>query len=302
MNRSKVLLVEDSSTIAQHIVRILSSRSFQVTHVVDGQAGWELLQASPTPFEVIVLDREMPRMNGLELLRLIKASPVLKHLPVVMATTLADKKSVLEGLAEGAYYYLAKPFQPEVLLSVVTAACDQFHEYSLLRASIQQVERSFSLIQAATFKFRSLEDGRLLSMSLARTCPDPERAVVGLQELFVNAVEHGNLAIGYQEKSALVTDGTWAAEVARRLENPILRDKHVTVQFTRQPDRLMFEITDQGAGFDWQKYLDFNADRAFDNHGRGIAIGCKLTFDALQYHGRGNSVTATILQPGLGLT
>jgi CheY-like chemotaxis protein len=296
MTKPKILLVEDSNSVAQHIKRILSTRSYQVTHAVDGQAGWEVLQAGPTEFEAIVLDREMPRMNGLELLKLIKATPGLRHVPVVMATTLADKKSVLEGLAEGAYYYLAKPFQAEVLLSVVMAACDHFREYRMLQTSIDQAERPFELLDDAAFRFRSLEDGRLLSKSLARVCPEPERAVVGLQELLVNAVEHGNLGIGYKDKSELTMNGVWAEEVTRRLDSPQFRDRYVVVQFARQVDRLLFTITDQGNGFDWEKYLDFDAERAFDSHGRGIAIGSKMSFDAIQYQGRGNSVVATILR------
>ncbi|MBF0127452.1 MAG: response regulator, partial [Magnetococcales bacterium] len=52
---------------------------------------------------------------------------------------------------------------------------------------------------------------------------------------------------------------------------------------------------DQGVGFDWQSYMEFNASRAFDNHGRGIAMAKGLSFDRVEYRGRGNEVMVTVL-------
>jgi len=51
---------------------------------------------------------------------------------------------------------------------------------------------------------------------------------------------------------------------------------------------------DQGAGFDWQSYLEMSPDRAFDSHGRGIAMSRMLSFVALEYTGNGNTVCATV--------
>lgn len=64
-------------------------------------------------------------------------------------------------------------------------------------------------MQEGRFRFQTLEDARVLATHLARTCPEPERAVQGLQELMVNAVEHGNLGICYAEKGRYVLAGTW---------------------------------------------------------------------------------------------
>ena len=52
---------------------------------------------------------------------------------------------------------------------------------------------------------------------------------------------------------------------------------------------------DEGDGFDWEKYLSFDAERAFDTHGRGIAMASKLSFSSIEYHGKGNELTATIV-------
>jgi DNA-binding response OmpR family regulator len=78
-------------------------------------------------FSAILLDRLMPQMDGIELLGKIKATLVLEQIPVIMVTATTDPASIQEGLDTGAYYYLIKPFEPKVLLSIVKAAVEQYH-------------------------------------------------------------------------------------------------------------------------------------------------------------------------------
>ncbi len=291
MSKARILLAEDSRSIAQHIVRILSTQDFEVCAAEDGLAAWEIL-ATGAQFETIVLDREMPRMDGMELLRRIKATPHLAPIPVVMQTTRDDEESIREGLAEGAYYYLTKPFVPAVLLSVVSAAVHQRRDYLALQEGVRQAGRPFEFLETGRFRFRTLEDGRLLANSLARAFPEAERSVLGLQELMVNAVEHGNLGISYEDKTELVMNGRWLEEVNRRLEAPEGLCRQVRVAFERTGEAVQVTVADEGAGFNWQKYVDFDARRAFDSHGRGIAMARTLSFDEVRYSGNGNTVTA----------
>ena len=60
----------------------------------------------------------------------------------------------------------------------------------------------------------------------------------------------------------------------------------------------MFIVRDEGAGFDWQRYLDFAPDRAFDPNGRGIAMARRMSFAQLEYRGCGNEVVAIVAVPG----
>lgn len=297
MTQARILLAEDSRSVAQFIAGVLGAKNFEVTAAEDGQAAWEVLTASDRDFEALVLDWEMPRMNGIELLRRVKASPRFSQIPVVMATTFSDAASIKTGLAAGAYYYLTKPLVAEVLASVVQAAVGQYREYRSLREGVRQAERPFEFLDSGVFRFRTLDEGRLLANLLARACPEPESSVIGLQELILNAIEHGNLGIGYAEKSMLLVDGTWLDEIERRLDTPAHRDKRVTVRFERNSTAIEITVQDEGQGFDWKGYLDFDANRAFDNHGRGIAMARTLSFSALRYVGNGNTVAATIALP-----
>ena len=93
-----------------------------------------------------------------------------------------------------------------------------------------------------------------------------------IAELINNAVEHGNLGIDYEEKTKLVSEGKWFAEVERRLALPENANKHVRVHLKKEQGNLFVEIEDQGPGFDFERFLTIDESRLFDNHGRGIAI------------------------------
>src|SRR4029079_9930024 len=112
--------------------------------------------------------------------------------------------------------------------------------------------------------------------------------------LLVNAVEHGNLGIGYQEKAALLDHGDLRGEIARRLSLPDLAARRVRVVLRREPDRLVVTIEDEGQGFDWKPFIEYDPERVLDRHGPGIAITRGMSFDEVSYEGRGNVVVATV--------
>jgi signal transduction histidine kinase len=126
---------------------------------------------------------------------------------------------------------------------------------------------------------------------IAASTADPEHAMV-IAELFLNAIEHGNLGITYAEKGQLLEDNTWQAEVDRRLALPENADKSVVVKLKRLNGSLQIEIEDKGPGFDFQKYLRIDESRLFDNHGRGIAIAASSL--NLQFLGSGNKLVVTV--------
>lgn len=200
----------------------------------------------------------------------------------------------MEGLNAGAYYYLTKPLQIELLLVVVQAAVNQSHEQRQLRQLVRQAEQSLGFLTAATFHYRRLEDVNILAGLLARLCPQPDRVVLGLHELMINAVEHGNLSLTYAEKSHLLAEDGLYAELERRQQLPENRVKRVEVRFERTPESIFFTVQDQGGGFAWERYLDFEPERIFDPNGRGIAVAKQMSFDGLEYLGNGNTVRVMV--------
>ena len=131
-------------------------------------------------------------------------------------------------------------------------------------------------------------------MALGTLCVYADAAGLGLFELMVNAVEHGNLGISFDEKSALMSAGRWEQEVANRLAQPEHRDKMVEIHVKREHGCLYVRVRDQGRGFDWRPFLTMDESRAFHPNGRGIALANQVAFTSLQYLGSGNEVAVVL--------
>ena len=294
MAQTSVLVVEDEPVTRMSLVETLQDEGYRVLAAVDGGQAWRLIAEGGERFDVILLDRMMPDMDGIEILRRVKEHPGTEETPVIMQTAMSADGEVLEGLRAGAYYYLTKPFSGDTLVAIVGAAIRDRLDYQELRREAERVGRSFGYLRQATFCFRTPEEARNLATLAANAAPDPGRVVLGLSELMLNAVEHGNLAIGYAEKTRLIDQERLPDEIARRLAAPEYSARTVHLEIERLADRVRFIVRDQGAGFDWTRYLELSPERAFDTHGRGIAMSRLLSFDELEYRGCGNEVVASI--------
>ena len=296
MDSAVILIVDDEPLNLDIIEEFLTGKGqpYTVETASDGVEAMEKLEADPNKFDAVLLDRMMPRMSGMEVLEKMSAHSELKYIPVILQTAKVSKEDILEGLKAGAYYYLTKPFTSDILHSVVKTAVKDRSNNKALLASLNVTKSSVRLLKNAHFEFRSLEDVRAVSSLVACACAEADKVAMGLSELMVNAIEHGNLGIGYDQKSELRKQDLWESEIAKRLELPENKDIFASIDVLNNTDNVEFKITDQGKGFDWSDFLDFNTERVMDNHGRGIAMANKLYFSKLEYQGKGNIVTVMV--------
>jgi len=290
---ARILVVDDEPMNLEIIAEHLESTPYRLDFAGNGAEAWEILDRNSGQFDLVLLDRMMPVMNGMELLVKLGGDARFRNLPVVMQTAAAAKEQVAEGLRQGAYYYLTKPFEREVLLAIVEAALEQ----SRIRKGFLNERLDYATLTNAEFHFHTLDEAHRLAGFLARLTPQPDQTILGLCELMINAVEHGNLEISYADKSAFNEAGTWRAEVERRLALPRYAERRAMASFRRFDDRLEFVIRDQGKGFDWREYLEMSPDRAYDSHGRGIAMARIVSFSEVAYSGNGNTVTVSVALP-----
>ncbi len=257
------------------------------------------MQGDPHRFDVILLDWMMPHMDGMEVLERIKSKEALRTIPVIFQTARSAHEDIQRGLEAGVHYYVTKPFNNQNLLAIVASAVEDYGQIKTLRQKLNDLSRSIgtlSHIMSGRFRFSRLVEAQNLATLLAHACPNAKQVTLGLAELLINAVEHGNLEIGYQEKTRLRQASRWEEEIHRRQEDPRYRDRFVEVTLTHEVARgeVQFLIQDQGAGFDWNDFLDFSPKRVFDTHGRGIAMARALSFDRIEYQGCGNRVLAVV--------
>lgn len=296
---AKLLIVDDDEFIRSITQEALEQAGYLVEVAEDGLAAWEKIDSTPSRFDLMLLDKKMPRLDGIALLKRLKSDDRFKELPVIMLTGDSQQQDIVEGLAEGAYYYLTKPSTKDVLKRVIKNALDESRQHRELRTLVGHQTKSLQLLRRAEFSFRTLQEAKDLALFLAGASMDPGRTVNGYSELLINAIEHGNLGITYAEKNQLLSEGRWAEEIESRLQHPPCSERLVNVVMEKTASVCTVTITDQGNGFDWQHYIDFSPERAFDLNGRGIAMSKVMSFDDLQYLGNGNTVVITVRTPAL---
>ncbi|WP_226665505.1 Hpt domain-containing protein [Microbulbifer aggregans] len=121
-----VMVVDDSVTVRKVTTRFLEREGYAVTTAKDGQDA--IIQLQDVMPDVILLDIEMPRMDGFEVARHIRSSSRLRDIPIIMITSRTGKKHRDHALSLGVNHYLGKPYQEEILLSAI-------HDYTEVEAA-----------------------------------------------------------------------------------------------------------------------------------------------------------------------
>ncbi len=112
-----ILAVDDSPSIRQMVAFTLKGAGYEVVEAVDGQDG--LNKAKTKTFQLVLTDQNMPQMDGLTLIRSLRALPQYKTVPILVLTTEAGEAMKTQGKAAGATGWLVKPFDPQKLMEVV---------------------------------------------------------------------------------------------------------------------------------------------------------------------------------------
>ncbi len=294
-NKTRILAVDDEALNLEILLEYFADECALSLDTADGgEAAWALLQNPENDYKAILLDRMMPGLDGIGLLKRIKGDARLAGIPVIMQTAANSAAQIREGLEAGAYYYLTKPYRRDNLLAIVQAALIDAEARDALRLQLHSHINSLQFLKQAEFSIRTVDEASQLASFIARACPNAEMVVMGISELLINAIEHGNLGLSYAEKSSLKRDDCWRPEIDRRAALPSNIEKEVKLQFQRDERSITLRVIDQGNGFDWQSFLEIDPERAFDPNGRGIALARLLSFSTLIYEGGGNTAVATI--------
>lgn len=112
-----VLTVDDSASIRQMVAFTLKSAGYNVVEAEDGQAGLDKAKAGSV--DLVLTDQNMPKMDGLTLIKTLRGLPQYKATPILMLTTESSDAMKAQGKAAGATGWLVKPFDPQKLLEVV---------------------------------------------------------------------------------------------------------------------------------------------------------------------------------------
>ncbi|MCP4132505.1 MAG: hypothetical protein GY754_16145 [bacterium] len=205
--------------------------------------------------------------------------------PISFATELLPREGIEPKLMMVRLEYLDIEGKNEIL-----GKASSMVEDTLIRNFIYEKQR-YSI---GNFLVTSEEISHRLTRNLRRYMDPREINMlrVALREILINAIEHGNLEISFNDKTEAILKGDYLKFVAARQRNPNYSERRVMIEHIINTKKVAYKITDEGPGFDHQKILESDAEELNENmmaHGRGIMMAQDL-FDEIQYNRKGNQV------------
>lgn len=146
------------------------------------------------------------------------------------------------------------------------------------------------------YYFRDSAEIFELARYLAEQFPHSQDVMIGIYELLLNAVEHGNLRMDRRQKADLLRKGLFGKELERCMQLPENKNKYIEVEWGQDDCFTHLSIRDQGEGFDWRQCMHGSADSR-SIHGRGLLIAQACGFHNVHFNTEGNSVTCFARHP-----
>lgn len=284
----KVLLVEDELATLCYLEQALKQEGLDYRTATDGKIGFEVFKEFQPDF--VLSDINMVEMSGIELLEKIKA--IKPEAIVVMLTAYKSEQYVVEAMKLGANNYLKKPILRDTFVTFLRKY-DNIVTSSNIDKTVSKYQKSHFLNLLFPTNFEIIPSIVNLLVSETDGILSEEKQLdirLGLSELLLNSVEHGNLDITFYEKSDAILNDSLQDLYNLRMSIPELNKRMVDVRFTFKQNICEWVITDQGRGFDFKAIPDPSSEEGLLRlHGRGIFI-CKFQFDEMEYLGCGNQV------------
>ncbi len=286
-----ILVIDDEKSIRDMLRDGLTQYGYAYHEADNGAEGIEMFKkVNP---DVVLTDVKMPEMSGIEVTRHLKE---IEHdTDVIVMTGYGSEDLVIEALRSGASNYLKKPIylnelfhildnlilkrerrrKSEVVKDVVV-----FEQKNLIMNN--DISKIWGIINQILFNIPSSFDENSI-----------EGIRVGLYEIILNAIEHGNLGLSYEDKSEALHKGTYSDLITKLSNEADRKGKKVFINCIYNCKELSIEVRDQGIGFNFRGLANIqDQDNILKAHGRGIFL-VSLYFDKIEYRDPGNIVILT---------
>jgi len=284
--KGKILIVDDNIDLLDYLKDFFMIYNYEVILAETGAEGIEKFREfSP---DIVISDMRLPDKNGNIVVKEIKE--IDREVPIIIITGYSDHQLILSAMKNGACDLLKKPFKPNDLKYLINKIETLFRKIKVkLSSAFVQWEKRHLIIRNDLRIIRSVVD--FIFSNIDYISEDVSFMKIGLQEVLINAIEHGNLEITNQEKKELLDRGDYNKILNERVQDSAYKDKFVDIKIFSTPEYLKITVQDMGKGFDPTQIPDpTNPENFLEEYGKGIFMAINA-FDEVEYNDIGNCVT-----------
>lgn len=249
--------------------------------------------------DFVIIDSVSISFDSFELLKKLKR--IKSRVGILLLSEEITKELSLKALEEGAYNLISLDRSADAILINIRSYFQGIENDRLKVEIIQFLEEGkLTYVLPNSLKYVPVVSYHLTrDLAQAGLVAEDEidNVKFGLQEILINAIEHGNLEITFEEKSKLLKKGYEISKIIDKFsKNKKYNDRKVRIDFTLTKEKAEYIVTDEGYGFDWKSLTKKNLKKdLFLEHGRGIAMA-KKHFDEFFFNAKGNQVTMMIFK------
>lgn len=296
---AKVLLVHNKVDTGKKAFAALQKSGFDVEYAESSRRALEIMESRYREIGVVVLDVGTAMAESFNLAETIRCNSDYRSISVA---TFSDNNTAAARIYAAAglmpLYSLTYPINLKTLAVTLQGATADTQRKRDLATHVAGAAASFDILDSCRFSVRTLQDVERSAYMAASCFPQPARAIHGLEELLLNAVEHGNLEIGHAQKFELLKSGGWADEIQSRLDSENYSARKVDFAVVKRDGGTSAVITDQGPGFAWKSIMNGTSEDGQAIRGRGISRARLMSFDKITYNETGNRVVAFMRDTG----
>ncbi len=193
--KQKILVVDDNSENIRIIGSILRQNLYQVGFATGGQQALDILDSKDEDYDLVLLDVNMPGMNGFEVCRKIRGNDKLKELPVIFLTANTGYEHIIEGFSSGGQDYVTKPFHAGELLARISThlelkeSREQLQQMNgileeKVRERTRQLEEANQKLEAANLELEKLDEAKVEFLRLiSHEINTPLNGIIGFADI-----------------------------------------------------------------------------------------------------------------------
>lgn len=283
--KGSILIIDDNVDLLEYLKDFFMIYNYEVILAENGNEGIEKFREfSP---DIVISDIRLPDKSGNIVVKELKE--IDNEVPIIVITGYSDHNLILSAMKNGAVELLKKPFKPKDLKYLVSKIETLFKKIKVkLSSSFLQWEKRHLKISNDIHLIPSVTD--FIFSNVDYIFGELSFMKIGLQEILINAIEHGNLDISYDEKQKLLASGDYHRHLREKAVDPKNIDKFVDIKVFSTPQYLKIIVEDMGSGFDLSSIPDpENPENFLNEHGKGIMMTLNA-FDDVNYNDKGNCV------------